>query len=163
ASGGYVRVLDRWSVERDGTGRATKLVGTMVNLSLRTRALDETRLNLALAAGQVGTWDWDLTTNVWSLDIRGRSILGLGALDRNRFLDVVHAEDLARVAGVLDGMKTGVSSEDYDDSFRVVRPEGGVRWVAVKGKIVTDGEDLRLLGTIVDVSDRRAHDTRILA
>jgi PAS domain S-box-containing protein len=163
ASGDYVRVLDRWSVERDGTGRATRCVGTMINLSMRTPALDETRLRLALAAGQVGTWDWDLTSNVWSLDVRGRAILGLGVLDGNRFLDVLHPEDNARVALLLQEIRNGAATDDYDDSFRIVRPSGGVRWVAVKGKVVTDGDERRMLGTIVDVSDRRAHDTRILA
>jgi signal transduction histidine kinase len=163
ACGEYVRVLDRWSVERDGMGRATRLIGTMVNLSLRTPAVDETRLRLALAAGQVGTWDWDLKTNLWSLDIRCRAILGLGPFDSNRFLEVVHPEDQGRVTRTLQAMRTETFADDYDDSFRIVRPEAGVRWVAVKGKVVTDGDDRRLLGTIVDVSDRRAHDTRTLA
>jgi PAS domain S-box-containing protein len=161
-SGQYVRVLDRWSVERDGEGRATSVHGTMVNLSMRGAALDAARLRLALAAGQVGTWDWDLTTNEWSLDARGRAILGLTELGPEGFLHTLHPDDRANVAASLEEIRLD-GEIDYDDSFRIIRRPDGLRWVIVKGKVVSEGADRRLLGTIVDVTDRHAYESQVLA
>src|SRR5262249_23562811 len=142
-SGQYVRVLDRWSVERDGQGRATRVSGTMVNLSMRAAAIDTARLRLALAAGQVGTWDWDLTTNEWSLDARCRAILGLPDLGPEGFLHAVHAEDRENVAKRLEEIRLD-TEVDYDDTFRIVRQPNSSRWVTVKGKVMSDGDDRRL-------------------
>ena len=161
-SGQYVRVLDRWSVERDGDGRATRVTGTMVNLSMRGAALDAARLRLALAAGQVGTWDWDLTTNEWTLDARGRAILGISELEPEHFLRTVHPDDREHVSARFQQIRSDAEI-DYDDTFRIIRRPDGLRWVAVKGKVVSDGDDRRLLGTIVDVTDRRAYESEVLA
>jgi PAS domain S-box-containing protein len=161
-SGQYVRVLDRWSVERDGEGRATKVTGTMVNLSMRGAALDATRLRLALAAGQVGTWDWDLVTNEWSIDGRSRGILGVAELGSEGLLELVHPEDRETVAADLERIRVGDES-DYDDVFRIVRWPDALRWVIVKGKVLNDGDDRRLVGTLVDITERRAYESQVLA
>ncbi|HZS60993.1 MAG TPA: ATP-binding protein [Gemmatimonadaceae bacterium] len=161
-SGMYVRVLDRWSVERDGDGRATRVTGRMVNLSMRGAAQAEARLRLALAAGKVGTWDWDLVTNEWSLDGRGRTIIGLAEPSTEGFLQVVHPDDREQVAAHLEEIRSEAVT-DYEDSFRINRQPDGQRWVLVNGKVLNDGTDRRLLGTIVDITERRAFETRILA
>ena len=161
-SGVYVRVLDRWSVERDATGHATKVTGTMVNLSMRGAAQDETRLKLALAAGKVGTWDWDLVTNEWTLDGRGRGILGLTEIGNEGLLAVVHPDDREQVGRRLEEIRLD-GQTDYEDSFRIIRRPDGLRWVFVKGKVLTDKNDRRILGTIVDITERRAFETRVLA
>ena len=75
-------------------------------------------------------------------------------------LDGVHADDRSRVAAALTGLKRGV----YDIEFRVVRPNGDVRWVWSRGfPVVNDrGEIYRVAGITEDITERkRAAENRV--
>jgi PAS domain S-box-containing protein len=75
-------------------------------------------------------------------------------------LDGVHVEDRPRVAQALSGLARGV----YDIEFRVVRPNGDVRWVWSRGFPVTNerGEIYRVAGITEDITERkRATESRV--
>ncbi|HEX6575119.1 MAG TPA: PAS domain-containing sensor histidine kinase [Gemmatimonadaceae bacterium] len=68
-------------------------------------------------------------------------------------LDGVHDEDKGRVRAALHGMKQG----NYDIEFRVVRPDGEIRWVWSRGVPVRNarGEISRIAGITEDITDRK--------
>jgi signal transduction histidine kinase len=75
---------------------------------------------------------------------------------------LIHPEDRAAVQGVIfRSVETGV----YEDiQHRICAADGAERWVLCKGHAQTDqdGTTQRLLGAIVDVSERRALEDQLL-
>ena len=120
------------------------------------------RLLLTLeAAGAAGGWRWDIRRQRLFADARFAVLTGQDPLElaegapTNRFFTGIHPEDVARVriavAGILAG--AAVFSKDY----RLLREDGGVRWVHADGGAVLDEDDqpIEFVGTLVDVTDRK--------
>jgi two-component system cell cycle sensor histidine kinase/response regulator CckA len=127
--------------------------------ALRT---SERRLREAQEVGHTGYLDWDIRTNeiVWS-DETCR-ILGFepGTCRPTIAATValVSPEDRAFVEQRLADALRGKS--DYDLEQRIVRPDGQVIHVHARGKVTRDagGEPLRMMGTIVDITERKRHE-----
>lgn len=85
--------------------------------------------------------------------IWGRSCASFYA-DPRSFLDGVHPDDRARVVAALPNKEEGT----YDEEYRVVRPDGTVRWVHSRALPVRDatGAVVRIVGVTQDVTDRKA-------
>jgi two-component system cell cycle sensor histidine kinase/response regulator CckA len=119
----------------------------------------EHRLITALAAARMGTWRWNLLTNEEDLDKGLSRILGLEAPEAVRtiqdVLDRVHPEDYDAVQGALG--QSAQSGADLDIEFRVIRPDGGVRWLRAHGQVFYDaaGDPVAMTGACVDVTQRR--------
>ncbi len=70
------------------------------------------------------------------------------------WVDAIHPDDRARVAAAAGA---GIPVGDYDEIFRIVRPDGTVRWIHDRAFPVrdADGKIHRVLGTARDITDRR--------
>jgi PAS domain S-box-containing protein len=118
------------------------------------------RLALALSAGRVGIWEYDLGSGAVHWTPETRAIMGRStdefAGTGQAFFDLVHPEDLpglqARLRDALEG------DAPYEHQFRVRLPAGSVRWVQNTGRVIrgADGAPIRMVGTIRDVSQERA-------
>lgn len=89
--------------------------------------------------------------------IWGRACAGLYA-DPRSWLDAVHPEDRERVRAALPRQTSGT----YDECYRIVRPDGGVRWVRDRAFPVRDGAGgvIRVTGVAQDVTEtKRAEDS----
>lgn len=115
----------------------------------------------AEAITHIGSWDWDIVSGAlyWTDEIY--RIFGLepqvfGAT-YEAFLEHVHEDDRENVIEVVNG---AVSDEEveYDIEHRVVRPNGGVRWVHERGKVYRDeaGQPIRMIGTVNDITEQKA-------
>jgi two-component system cell cycle sensor histidine kinase/response regulator CckA len=119
----------------------------------------EHRLMTALAAARMGTWRWNLLTNEEDLDKGLSRILGLEAPEAVRtiqdVLDRVHPEDYDSVQDALG--RSAQSGADLDIEFRVVRPDGGVRWLRAHAQVFYDpaGDPVAMTGACVDVTQWR--------
>ena len=118
----------------------------------------EQRLRLALDAGRCGVWDWDLVSQrlTWSEEVF--EIHGVfprdfqGTLDD--FTSRIHPEDAGWVG---EAIQRALAEEtQYDAEFRIVRPDGEVRWITTNGRAFYDaeGRPVRMLGAMLDVTDR---------
>ncbi|MGY1617455.1 SpoIIE family protein phosphatase [Geodermatophilus sp. SYSU D00691] len=124
------------------------------------------RGELALHAARIGTFDWDLVSGELDWDDRLLQMFGYGAdeeFDRTigGFNARLHPDDLPTVSSALQ-----VAIEtcgDFDAAYRVVRPDGGVRWVSARGRALCDphGTATRLLGVASDVTAQRGSDLRV--
>jgi len=85
-------------------------------------------------------------------EIWGRSKESLYA-DPWSLLEGVHPEDRGRVAAALSELKQG----QFDIEYRVVRPNGDLRWVWARGFPVTNerGEIFRIAGITEDITERK--------
>jgi len=122
----------------------------------------EERLRLVFEATNDGVWDWDMRSNLAVLSPRYYEISGYQSEDVVPDLDffrrLIYRDDLAQVFAVLDAQIQGeVSSCEFD--FRMVTGSGAIKWVRSRGRMVkwdSDGKPLRMVGTIMDVTARKA-------
>jgi PAS domain S-box-containing protein len=75
--------------------------------------------------------------------------------DFQTFLDAIHPQDRARVAGVMAGQR---ETGGYEQEYRIVRPDGQIRWMWARSYPVRDpaGEVTRFAGIAEDITERRA-------
>jgi two-component system, LuxR family, sensor kinase FixL len=120
------------------------------------RESDE-RMSLAAEAGNLGLWVRDIRKDeIWMTD-KGRELLGFGRsepLDFQRFLRAVHSEDRERIERAVHlALTTG---ENYESEYRVMRPDGKVRWVASFGRVESeDGKATFMRGVNCDITLRK--------
>lgn len=121
------------------------------------------RLDLAMAAAEVGSFDWDLRENMLVCDERTCRILGIEpAMTDSRVASVWAAlvpEDVPAVQGAVDAAIE--TCGEYAAEYRVRHPDGSVRWVEARGRVLAGADGLahRMLGVARDSTElRRARD-----
>jgi PAS domain S-box-containing protein len=124
------------------------------------REANERRLHLALAAGRMGAWVWDVPGGrvEWSPELE--AIHGLepgefrGTIEA--FRSDVHPEDAERLeTAIRDALAR--PDADYEIEYRILPPKGGLRWVAARGRVIrdADGRPVRMVGICSDATERR--------
>jgi len=127
------------------------------------RRLDE-RHCLALAAGHLGTWDFDPVGGRFTLDERARGLLGVaadrGSLSLEEILSCVHEDDRAEVRASFESALANDSDGAFDSEFRKAGGDDRVQWLHARGQVsfAGDAQALALSGVISDVTERRAGD-----
>jgi PAS domain S-box-containing protein len=125
----------------------------------------EDELRMALDAAQMGVWHWSAAENRLTWDDTLRRIYGLAPghpiSGYEDFIGRVHADDRERVETTVRRALVEGGRLDYE--FRIVLPDGRVRWIADRGRVVLDerGAVAAMTGTCQDVSERRATEERL--
>ncbi len=126
----------------------------------RPQARDAQRLRLALGAGGMGTWSWDLTTGTVEWDEYLEALYGLapGEFDGSieMYQRLFHPDDRAEAAAIVsDGMRKKIG---WRFDHRIVWPDGSVHWLEGRGEPVHDGTGVVIgaTGVCVDIDERRA-------
>jgi len=131
----------------------------------RAEAMSEARrtgewLNLALGAGQVGAWDWDILegSRTWSENMRvmfGVGVDGNGRIESRGYLETVIPDDRQLVHSAVT--QAVEHAKPYEVEFRTALPDGSIRWMLSKGTVVRDkaGHPLRMLGVSTDITARK--------
>ena len=116
----------------------------------------EASLRTALIAGRLGSWELDLASNVLTATASCKALFGREpqeALTYEDLVQTVHPDDRARMQqAVRVAIETG---SDYAVEYRVLWPDGTVRWAEFRARLVKAGEKLRLVGVSSDVTERR--------
>ena len=158
----------RVQIERSNWGEPLRLVGTVQEVTQEKaleRALraEQHRLAQAQRVVRIGTWEWepDRDRLVWSDTLQ--ELYGVPA-DRTTyqtFLSLVHPDDREWV----DGLWRQLVADQKPVTFehRVLRPDGAVRTVRCHGGAIADASGgSRLVGTVQDVTEQRAAETRMM-
>ena len=162
--GTLVPLLVNAAPVRDEAGTIVAGVVAFVDISERKRGerrlLDrEERLRAALDASATGTFRWDLATNALDWDDNLDRLFGLPPGQTARHLDqftrLVHPDDRAGVFAALE--RCVGEGADFDMEFRVVWPDGTVRWLLDRGSMVRDaaGRPVYMAGACTDVTERK--------
>ena len=128
---------------------------------------DVERRALALTGAGDMIWDWDVSADRIYTSPETEQLLGLkrGALEgpASRWLDVLHALDRDRFRAALDGVLEQRRGRLMQD-FRLRTPDGHYLWFALKARPVvgSDGEVVRLVGTLTDVTEFKTAEERLL-
>jgi len=128
---------------------------------------DVERRALALTGAGDMIWDWDVSSDKVFTSPETETLLGLkrGALEgpAARWLDVLHPLDRDRFRTALDNVLEQRRGRLIQD-FRLRTPDGHYLWFALKARPVvgSDGEVVRLVGTISDVTEFKNAEERLL-
>jgi signal transduction histidine kinase len=127
------------------------------------------RLDLALQAANILSWDWDarrtdvLLGGSWAIILRvGKET---SALTLDELAQMVHPDDLPKVKQVLGNCLDGGESE-YMAEHRIRTLAGGWVWSLGRGRVVerdVAGRALRMTGVNVDIDDRKRAEVELLA
>jgi PAS domain S-box-containing protein len=122
------------------------------------------RLQFALQAGRLGSWELDVETRAYEASDLCKSNYGRAADEAFTFDDLVasiHPEDRERMLQAIDAaIRTGA---EYDVEYRVVHPSGDVRWVLARGraaKTADEGGVRRMAGVSLDITERKRAEER---
>ncbi|MBV9261292.1 MAG: EAL domain-containing protein, partial [Pseudolabrys sp.] len=128
---------------------------------------DVERRALALTGAGDMIWDWDVSSDKIFTSPETEAMLGLkrGSLEgpAARWLDVLHPLDRDRFRASLDGVVEQRRGRLMQD-FRMRAPDGNYLWFALKARPVvgSDGEVVRVVGTLVDVTEFKNAEERLL-
>jgi two-component system, cell cycle sensor histidine kinase and response regulator CckA len=144
------------SIKRDITGRR------QAEAELRRH---QEELHLAHQAARLGTWRWEVGAKRLRWDEGMRQLYGLGPDDHVRdfddFIARVHPEDRDRV--VHNAQQALAASASIDQEFRILLPDGRIRWLVDQGRVTTDplGQTDYITGVSMDVTERRSVEERL--
>lgn len=119
----------------------------------------EERLRLALDVGNAGVWDWDILNNRVTWSDRIYEFHGLtpetfaGSLEA--FAALIYPDDRQQVEAAVH--QTLATQSPYQIEFRIVQPNGEVRWLSTTGGVIcdSDGKPIRMLGATTDITQRK--------
>ncbi len=168
ADGEYRWMLHHKVAARDGYGQIVKWHGSSIDIEdrkraevqLRRSAQELQRSEFYLAEGQrlahMGSWALDPA----GFDYWSPELYRMHGLDPDRkpptvqeYLDCVHPQDRESVAHLINGLSAKASS--FDETKRVVRPNGEVRYIRCVGAPVVENESLsKYVGSAIDVTEQ---------
>jgi len=167
--GTTIIVASCWSVQRNESGAPISFLE--INRDITQRKQDEEqfrdlteRLYLATKTASIGIWDLDLRTDQVVWDDTTFAIFGIPRvvpMPRRDWLRWVHPDDLPAVELAGQSAIRGKMQESVE--FRIIRPDGSVRYVSTDEGPVLDehGNVVRLVGTAVDVTERKQLEAQI--
>ncbi len=160
--GNYLWILNRGKVvERNANGEAIRVVGIHSDITKLKKTeelikLNETRLSLAVKAGGVGIWDWDIVSDKLTWDDQMFVLYGV---NKNDFTNAYEAW----VNGVYEADKQRGNEEiqmaikgekDFNTEFRVQCADGTIRSIKALATVLRDNEGnaVRMIGTNWDIT-----------
>lgn len=126
----------------------------------------EAHMRMALDAGRMGIWDWDMVRGETHWNDRQFSCLGLqrGSCkpDFETWSARIHPEDLPRVKDELEHARKERTL--YRSEHRVVWPDQSIHWIEARGQYFYDaqGKAVRMRGVMADITDRKQTEEALL-
>jgi PAS domain S-box-containing protein len=123
----------------------------------------QARLELATKAAALGIWDWEIATGRMTYSPLAKAICGFAPDLEVTYEDakhVTHPDDYPRTSAMAQRALDPAIREVQSYEYRILRPDGSVRWVMANGEAVfaeIDGvvQATRYVGTIRDVTERK--------
>ncbi len=145
-------------------GRGRGFYGLFFDVTEQEQAAEAIRareawLRLAGESAQVGLWDWDVATDKLQWNDGLKAIFGLPPDTENlnlpTFLAAIHPDDLEETRHSF--MAALGNRSEFDHEYRIVRPDGAIRWIVARGlgEYGQDGKPLRMTGAALDITERK--------
>lgn len=156
----WIRTLGK--VYFDDQYKPLRMLGTMRDITpekISQKAIEESeqRLNLAIEAAELGTWELNLKDNKLSYSKRYIQMFGFpgdAIVNHAELIRYIHPDDLPiRQSAFNEAMRTGILHYEA----RIILKDQSVRWIKAKGKVFvsTYNKPERMLGTIQDITSSK--------
>ncbi|MCJ8281865.1 MAG: PAS domain-containing protein, partial [Rivularia sp. ALOHA_DT_140] len=157
----YITKPVQWLVLRQRVLRLLEASRTMKKLRQQTEQAQwqEAQLRIALEAAHMGIWDWNIVSGkvTWSDTIKALFGKASSSFDETyeSFVSFVHPQDRDLISRtVQSAIEEG---GEYNTEYRVVLPDGNVRWLASQGLVFrnSSGKAMRMSGIDMDITARK--------
>jgi PAS domain S-box-containing protein len=164
-SGDTIHILTSKLPLYDQKGSVIGVLGTFTDITERNQMIEalrqsEERFRLAMLGADDGLWDWNLKTDEVYYSPRWKAILGyagdeiepnMGAWKR-----LTHPDDMPRILNAAQDYLNGKISR-FEVDFRMIHRDGHIVYILGRAFALrdADGTPLRLVGTHVDMTDRK--------
>ena len=121
-----------------------------------------TRLNIALEAGRMTAWEWDVGTDrlTWSPVQEGGFLAAqVASKSLPELLQTVFPDDRGRLQEAID--QAVAQRRDYRVEYRTIRPGGRATWIEMRGRVLED-EGIRVVGVCADVDERKRAEEELI-
>ena len=150
--------------EYDAAGRAVRMLGVGLDITERKRADEEinrreAQLGEAQRIAHLGSYEWDVTTNIVH---RSEELFRIFGVPPDQFtptfegyLERVHPEDRSATGTIIQEAFRERSPFEFEE--RIVRPDGAIRLLHSQGKWILDNhqQPVSLMGICQDITERR--------
>jgi PAS domain S-box-containing protein len=155
------------NVIRDAFGRPLRHMAVIQDISSRKRAEEDLkaskdRLQLALNAARLGSYQYDPRHRTFSGDTRAQEIFDFAKNEAaiEEIMRLVHPDDVERVSAALEAALDPVDPRRSATEFRLRRGDGEVRWVETLGLAYFEGDGperrgVSFVGTVQDITERK--------
>lgn len=126
----------------------------------------EDRLQMALHAASAGSWEWNLLTGKVRWGDQHHALFGaaIGAFEPSyeAWMRALHPDDRPMTEGLI--RRAMNLKQNLDIEYRIIRPDGDVRWLNTRGHSIYDeaGLPVRMLGITLDVTQRKLAEVSLL-
>ena len=179
-TGEYRTLYHKWLGKLDGTPRPLPLwfwivaygigsaaillfgINRLLKHQIKKRTAElrtsEERFDIATTAANIGVWERDLLTNCLLWDARMYALYGMPPGTGDAFelwKGAIHPDDVDRV--LEDARKAGVDRKRFDDEFRIILPDGTIRYIRAFGKTIHDknGTPVRMVGVNYNITESK--------
>lgn len=150
-------------LNRNLEARVAERTAELAASTVQLRQAEQLR-SLALAAGQMGSWEWDVAHGTAKWDQGQHEIFGVDpnvfVLTAQNVRSLIEPEDFNNLLHAFESI--AVDSKTFQTEFRVRRPNGDVRWCigVAAASFDQEGHLVRLSGVTVDITDRKRAEER---
>jgi PAS domain S-box-containing protein len=172
SDGVYRWTIDAAAARFDDDGQFFGYVGSVIDIDERREneerlILKEEQLRLATDIGEIGEWDVDQLTEAMFWPPRVKAMFGISpdvTVTLEDYYNGLHPDDRERTLAAYTSASDPEQRMLYEAEYRTIGKEDGViRWVAAKGRGIfnADGVCVRVLGTAIDITARKADELRL--
>jgi PAS domain S-box-containing protein len=162
------QILQYQAAARDITDRKqAEIALQQINTDLELRVQQRTEFyELAVSAGKVGVWDWNLETDEIYVDPSLKALLGYQDAEiPNRienWVSLVHPDDRSAVVEAVNAYLNGLT-EIFEVEHRMLPKDGSTCWMLARGNAIrsASGKACRLIGTDTDITDRQLTEEKL--
>jgi PAS domain S-box-containing protein len=174
--------IEKRYVRKDGTILWARLWAAMVNTEseqprrvaavisdITQQKWAEQRLRVAQEIGQIGMWDWDICANRAVCSVSYYALYGLspekGLPSYEDWSSCIHPDDRARATeAIRRALDRRAADGHYVDEFRVMWPDGTIRWLAARGIVERDseGNPARMFGANIDITSQKDREQQLV-
>ncbi|ADZ09667.1 signal transduction histidine kinase [Methanobacterium lacus] len=161
---------ERNNLETDFNGKPVAVSGVLTDITPQKTAqqifeslqkdckADRERFEMAQKVAMMGIWENELATNDLKWSDEMYKILGLPIdteVNLNDVVEIFPEEELKRFHEAVE--ESIINNKPYSNDYRIVRPDGEVRYIHDEGKVIRDenGEALKMFGSTQDITSRK--------
>ena len=156
---------------RNAAGEVIGVLGVSRNISIRKRVEKELielkdRLSLALRAGGIGTWDYDIENNKIMWDDGMFQLYGFPpdnfTANYEAWYSKIHPDDQERCSQEISAALRG--EKEFDTEFRVIWPDSSIHHIRALSNLTrnSEGKPVRMIGTNYDITVQKQSEAKLV-